>query len=416
MPMLLNRPRATQYLRNCGLDALVAASPANVTYVTDYYCWLDSLTKEYMMHPGGGSHNALQCFAVLPVDARPALIVPTMLAVNAADIWVDDLYLVGKAGFDVVLPPHDVGPAVEQLAQRLREETVNEDETAALVSCLNDRGLSDARIGLEMTGLRPEAIEKMTQALPRAKIEDCTNLLRLIRMVKTAEELRRLQRSADINERAAMHSLALAEAGLPVSVIVENFRQRIAAEGAEFDHFAFGYDGLGIAMEPAYVLRETDVMYVDFGCLWGHYFSDGGTTLAMAELPPPLKTRYDALQHCVAAGIETMRPGQKSSAVRDAMWSALSGQGVTASFPHGHGLGLEIRDYPILVADNGLRIRDDCVDVPSDVPLEENMVINLESAIFMPGVASLHLETSLVVTAAGSRPLAPHDRTAPIMP
>jgi len=35
--------------------------------------------------------------------------------------------------------------------------------------------------------------------------------------------------------------------------------------------------------------------------------------------------------------------------------------------PYGHGLGLEIREYPILVANNGLRITDDCVDVRSEL-------------------------------------------------
>ena len=95
------------------------------------------------------------------------------------------------------------------------------------------------------------------------------------------------------------------------------------------------------------------------------------------------------------------------------MWSALTAQGITASFPHGHGIGLEVRDYPILVADNGLRIRDHCVDEPSDIPLEPGMVINLEAAIFMPGVASLQIEKSFEVTIDGNCPLIPQEREAP---
>ena len=44
------------------------------------------------------------------------------------------------------------------------------------------------------------------------------------------------------------------------------------------------------------------------------------------------------------------------------------------------------------------------------------MVINLEASIFMPGVSSLHIEQSFVVTPAGSRPLVPQDRTQPVQP
>ena len=89
---------------------------------------------------------------------------------------------------------------------------------------------------------------------------------------------------------------------------------------------------------------------------------------------------------------------------------------LTASYPHGHGVGLDVRDYPTVVADNGLRVSDDCVDVASDMPLEENMVLNLEASMFLPGVGSLQMERSLAVTADGCRDLVPQDRSRPFIP
>ena len=96
--------------------------------------------------------------------------------------------------------------------------------------------------------------------------------------------------------------------------------------------------------------------------------------------------------------------------------SILNDNGITASNPHGHGLGLEIRDYPILVADNSLRLRDDCIDLPSDLPLEVDMVFNLESAIFTAGVGATHIERTFVVAPEGCRPLTAQDRSAPVRP
>jgi Xaa-Pro aminopeptidase len=144
-------------------------------------------------------------------------------------------------------------------------------------------------------------------------------------------------------------------------------------------------------------------------------FSDSGTTLALSKPTPALLERHAALRACMAAGIEAIRPGSRASAVAEAIRQTLNRHGITASFPHGHGFGLEVRDYPILVADNGLRLIDDCLDEPSDLPLEPDMVLNLEAAIFMPGLASLHLEQSLVVTSQGSRALLPQDRSAPFV-
>jgi Xaa-Pro aminopeptidase len=94
----------------------------------------------------------------------------------------------------------------------------------------------------------------------------------------------------------------------------------------------------------------------------------------------------------------------------------LAGRGITACFPHGHGLGLELRDYPILVPDSGLSIADDCVAVPADLPLEPGMVVNLEVSIFLPGAGSLEVEITTLVTETGARPFVPQDRSTPVRP
>jgi Xaa-Pro aminopeptidase len=413
--MLFNKKRAMAYMRQYELDALVATSPVNITYFTDYHCWIDSLFKEYMMVPGASS-NLAQAFAVFPLNGAPAFVVNPTFAVNASELWVRDLYVFGEPGLDYELTPaarpeadrrfHDILPTSQRYATPMD----------ALMSILKDRGLTDARIGLEMEGLPSETQATISETLPRASIRDCTSLIRLVRMVKSADEIVRLKRSAEINEQAAMESLALARPGRPISDCIEHYRARMAELGADFDHYAFGVRGYGMATELDYVLTDDDLLYVDFGCIYRHYFSDSGTTLAMREPSMTLLKRHAALRACVAAGVEVMRVGVRASAVSAAMWDALSDHGICTSFPHGHGLGLEVRDYPIIVADNELRIRDDCVDVPSDLTIEVDMVINFEAAIFMPSVGSLHIEQTFIVTPEGSLPLVPHERSRPVLP
>jgi Xaa-Pro aminopeptidase len=109
-----------------------------------------------------------------------------------------------------------------------------------------------------------------------------------------------------------------------------------------------------------------------------------------------------------------MRPGVRASAVHHAMADHLAARGITAVFPHGHGLGLELRDYPILVPATGLRIADECVDVDSDLELEPGMVVNLEASVFIAGVASVEVEITTVVTDGGARPFVPQDRSQPV--
>ena len=415
--MLFNKARAVEYMRRCGVDVLVATSPINITYFSDYYCWLDSLFKAYMMAPGASSNlDSTAMYAVFPLEGEPALVVNAMMAVNAGNLWVRDLYPFGAPSLDTSLTPTALPDADKRFFDLLQSAGQYATPTDALLGLLKARGLTDARIGLEMEGLPPAMKATVAEALPKATIKDCSNLIRLIRMVKTEDELAHLTCAAEIAEQAAMDSLALAQPGRPIAELVQHYRAQIAAQGADFDHFAFGMSGMGIATEPNYVLTEDDLLYVDYGCIYNYCFSDSGTTLAMGEPSPVLLDKHAALRACVEAGVERMRPGVKASGIQAAMWETLNAYGITASFPHGHGLGLEVRDYPIIVADNGLRIRDDCVDVPSDLPLEADMVINLEAMTCMPGVASPHIEASFVVTTNGSRPLVPQDRTRPVQP
>jgi Xaa-Pro aminopeptidase len=409
--MLLNKARAVEYMRRCGLDALVATSPVNITYFSGYYCWLDPLFKDYMMLPGAPSHLA-QRYAVLTADGEVSLVVGPQFAVNAADLWVNDLHFFGGTGLDFSLEAQALPEQARGLFDQLRAPIPNATPTDALLTIVTTRGLADARIGIEMEGLTPPAREVLTRHLPNAK--DGSNLIRLIRMVKSDEEIRRLARAAEISEIAAME--ALARPGGRTADMVHHYRARIAGLGADFDHFAYGVHGMGIATEPEHILSSDSVEYVDFGVRYQYYFSDSGTTLAYAELPTALEKRYAALQACMDAGKKLLRPGVKSSLVQAAMQQTLKEHGITESFPHGHGVGLEVRDYPIIVPDSGLRIRDDCVDVPADLPLEANMVINLEAPLFMAGVGSLHIEETYLVTAHGYQPLVAQERSRVFIP
>ena len=412
--MLFNQSRARAYMQRHGLDALVATSPFNLTYFTDAYCWLDRLFKEYMVRPGASS-NLFQSYAVFPLEGEPALVVSSLMAVNARGLWVKDVRGYGDPGFDRSLPAQPVAGELDYFV-RFFSQPVREQAVQVLLDILAERGLVRGRIGLELEGLPAGAVQALRAGLPNAQVDDCTNLIRLVRMVKSPEELTRLEQAAQLAEDAALASLAQARVGGSFLDLTRHFRSQIAQGEADLDHFAYGPRGLGIATEPEYLLTEDDVMYVDFGCVYRNYCSDSGLTLALRPLSPELGRRYAALHQCLEAGVQTMRPGTRASQVQRAMMDHLVGEGITASFPHGHGVGLEVRDYPVLVPDTGLRIADQCVDEPADLPLEEGMMLNLEAMIFMPAVGSLHVEKSFVIEAARTRPLVPQDRRQALVP
>ena len=413
--MLFNKPRAVEYMNRYGLDALVATSTVNVTYFTDYYCWMDPIFKEYMHQPGA-PNQLFETYALFPLEGEPALIIQPLLAVNAVDVWVKDIYVSGATELDLTLPAGPVTNELERVNAAFKKSEGNATPLEALLSAIKDRGLINGSIGIEFENVPEERRNKIATALSGATVRDCTNLIRLLRAVKSPDEITLLKTAAEISEKAGMESFDLARPGTSLSELIQHFRVRIAEMGADFDHYAFGYRGYGLATEPEYILSDDDVMFTDWGVIYKGYFSDTGTTLAMCEPSDELIKRHGALRDSLISAAELMKPGVKSSIAQDAMWEPLLAGGITVCYPHGHGFGLDVRDYPIVVPDNGLRISDECVDVSSDLEFEPNMVINLEAGTMIAGVASLQAEQTYIVTPTGAELLIPQDRDKPLQP
>ena len=103
---------------------------------------------------------------------------------------------------------------------------------------------------------------------------------------------------------------------------------------------------------------------------------------------------------------------------RKLLGDVIGERGVAASFPHGHGVGLDSPGLSHLSARiNGGRISDECVDEAADLPLEAGMVRQSAGhGLCAEGNASLHMEQSYIVETDGNRPLVEQDRTQPVVP
>ncbi len=397
-----------------GVDAIVTWAPIGVRYLTGYWCWIAPLLKGYMMGSERGEAAAMRNIALLPRGASPTLLVESFWALDAFGTDVTDIRLVGDVDFalddDQLDVPGELARAVDLLARRNRTQSSLE----VLAAVLEERSLDGSRIAVELAGMPVDEVDELRALLPRAELLDCTSLLRVLRAVKTDEEIERLRRAAEISESAAVAALETAGAGRSTTEISARFRESVAAAGADFDHFAFGPSGLGLVTEAAAELRSGDALYADFGVVQAGWFADSGTTLSIGAPSPAASREHAAVRDCVAAGAATLRPGRKGSQVQAAMQEALREAGITASFPHGHGVGLEVRDYPLIMPDRGLLIKDECIELPFDLELEPGMVVNLEAPLFTLGRRSVHCEQTFVITAEGCRQLTVQDRDAPV--
>src|SRR5207253_4764699 len=199
-------------------------------YLSDYFCWLDPMFKAYMMRPGAPaelSHN----FAFVGSDGHGALVLPAIWAANAAECWVDDLWCHGSGDVDLSAIPSGLDATVADLLQRLESGQRRVDAVEALGDLLRARGLAEARIGIELEGLSATEIQRVKETLPRADIRDCSNLLRLIRMVKSEEEVQRLERATQLAYQAASATLGSARPGTKLRELRQRYVSAITEAG-----------------------------------------------------------------------------------------------------------------------------------------------------------------------------------------
>jgi Xaa-Pro dipeptidase len=408
-----NRARAADLMGQADVEAFVAVSPTNVRYLTGYWCWLAPLFREFMVAPGGGPGLVQRNLGALARDGHSILVVEPLWAANAIGTSASDVRLAGEAPL-LRGQSHALDPEAAAVLAQLEPGGFPPDPVAALAEALTAHGLDGARLGVEKDALSGSELAALAELLPRAELLDCSNALRLLRAVKTEEEIACLERGAEITERAGTAAMRSASPGSTQDEVLLGYRAGLAEGGADFDHFAFALDGLGLHTGGR-PLQSGDASYVDWGCLLDGWFSDTGTTFVVGDAPEAALRCHDLVRDAVSAGAALLRPGTRGSEVQRAMQESLAAGGIRESFPHGHGFGLDVRDYPVLVPAPGRVIRDDCVDVSADLPLEPGMVVNLEAPVFAIGGWSAHCERSFVVTADGSRPLVAQDRSAPLV-
>jgi Xaa-Pro dipeptidase len=412
--MLFNEARATALLQEAGIDAIVAAAPLSVDYLTDHRSSFETTFRRYHMVPGGGPELLFRSFALATAAGERTLIAHAATVSTAPPAWNGGVEVYGGGGFD----PAEAERVSEQflgVARLLSRPSADIGPLDAIAAAITRAVPGGGRVAVEAAGLAHGELDALRTLLPGIELADGSVLLRLIRMVKTADEIERSRRAAEIAEGALHAMVAAAAPGRTFAELAQVFRSEAAAGGADLEHAAIDPFGLGIATVSGYELRERDVLLLDVGCLYRSCVSDTGVTLALEPLAGEAAKRYELVRTCLEAGAGALGPGVRVSAVYAAMRAVVNGTLAQRSAPQGHGLGLEPRELPFIGPPTDLRLADDIVDLDVDQALEPRMVINLEVPLEWPGHYAVHVERTFLITADGVEPLLAQDRDSALL-
>ena len=393
--MLFNESRAEEILARAGVDALVATSPDNVMYATDYEC---------VSHWG---NKGFQVYSIFTPgrDPRATLVAPSLEleALVEGDVWVEDVILFGHFPRGPA-DPHDmdeVGTAGKAVMDRA---TTVAKALDGLAAAIESRGLDGGRIAVDETGITPMLFRQLQVRLPNATLVAGNPLWWEIRMVKTPEEVRRLREASRITEAAVRAAYRLARPGARERDIVHEYYRQIADMVGRPTFMLLGSgsrSGYPHPLASDKVIEEGDVLRHDVGCTFDYYHADTARAVVMGTPTSVQLEIWDALCRGVEEATALVRPGAD---VRELYRAAMRpgkelGLANFDRFHCGHGMGISIYDPPLVtLADPS----ESAFLMPSvEGGLEPGMILNLEVGYYIQGVQGFLCEDTMLVTETG---------------
>jgi len=97
------------------------------------------------------------------------------------------------------------------------------------------------------------------------------------------------------------------------------------------------------------ILKEGDIITLDFGVNYKGYHADSATTYPVGEIKPEIQQLLDVTKKSLYVGLEQAKPGNRVSDISHAIESFVKpyGYGIVEEFT-GHGIGRDLHEEPFV--------------------------------------------------------------------
>jgi Xaa-Pro dipeptidase len=288
-----------------------------------------------------------------------------------------------------------------------------------------------ARLGMELDVLPVNQYFQFGSIFGKASIVDVSNEIRLIRAVKSAFEIDRISAAAKLSDAVAEYARQCIEPGkteVELAGELEAYARKLGHQGLVrmrmfnnelfYGHLMAG-DGAAI---PSYLasptggrgvssvigqgagyrkIKRNEPVLVDYVFALDGYLSDHARIFCLGEIDGELQQAHDAMVE-LQDWVKTLaRPGAVTGDIYAGMVDFAGKRGLGDYFMGvgdrrirftGHGVGLELDEYPFIA--QGQRLE-----------LEAGMVIALEPKTIFPGKGVVGIESTHLVTETGLKTL-----------
>lgn len=252
------------------------------------------------------------------------------------------------------------------------------------------------KVAFDGSHLSYQRFQQLKRLYPKTEWINEANPLENIRAIKSEEEKTALRKAASLNSRGYDYVLTLLKEGVQERELAQKLHLFFIENGGErlsFDSIiAFGENSaLPHARASARKLKKGDTVLIDIGVRVDNYHSDMCRTVYFKEVHPELKKIYEIVEAAQKLSLDKVREGEKSTVLDETARNYITEKGYGPNFAHslGHGVGLEIHEFPTLRSKG------------PEVVLKANMAITIEPGIYIPGLGGVRIEDLVIVQADG---------------
>jgi len=369
----ISMDRVVAAMERDGLDALVAAGPENVFYLSDLP--VSPVSSNRLLFVVRSSSPSF-CVVTRNGDAK---LVMTSAAVDLAraNSWVSE-FRTYKTGTYIVRP------------KALVSKDVAADPLQALVKTVQeDRKIG--KVGIDSKMASASIVDGFRSLLRGSKVVDSSILFELLRMIKSKEEIARFVKANDIVCRAINKVIGEARVGTREDELHNILKSSILNDGGTLwqqTTIASGPEnGPDIYAQPtSRKLTKGDIIRLDIGGVYKGYTADLSRTLAVGEASAEARKIYRVLRDAEQILVDECKPGVKASHLHGLVVKYVK-KHLDSGYERGnvgHGVGVDLYDRPFISAND-------------DTEMQAGMTLSLEVPYHKVALGGFNVEDSVLV-------------------
>jgi Xaa-Pro aminopeptidase len=260
------------------------------------------------------------------------------------------------------------------------------------------KALKIKKLGFEEDFLTVNVKEKLEKSSEGVTFIPASNVMKKLRSIKSRSEIETIRRAVNIADEGIKRAIDVITPGIrefEVAAEAEYVMRKMGSSGTSFDTIiASGYRSAfphGSCSDRK--LENGDLVIIDLGVRYKNYCSDMSRTRTVGSPSSKQEKLFQTVLKAQQKAIELIRPGVKASELDEAARELIKKEGYGDFFVHslGHGVGIEVHEYPSISSNS------------KDI-IETGMVFTAEPGVYIPNFGGCRIEDMVLVREDGYEP------------